>query len=437
MSTLMRQTGIGALILFGLLAGRDAVWAQFGMPRGGGNPFMAQRQNAFNMQMSRAAFANSMLNSNPAFATPFNGMPAFNPFVGNPNAGFGANSFMPGTPGVPFGPGAGMAGSNPYAPLTSAFDPYASNPYSASSSYSNPYSNPAAGPGLTLGGAADVMRAYGTVITKQEQARILRQEYYREKLKTKQATFDLDMYIKNNTPDFNQVQEKITRSTLKRIQNASNPAEITDGRSLNFLLDDVDKYHAKAAVSEIPLEESVLQHLNIKAAGLGNANLGMLRDGGKLIWPSALVELLSADVRSNMEAKAQSLTQNAGKGNTADHNVLADFQGQIQQAMDQLLKKANHFDTSPYMDGKRFLNDLDNARRAIDGGQARHQFQFQRMVAKGEIQNVNQLVSAMVKNGWRFATALQTDEAAYRAVHSALVAYDVAVNQQIALAEGN
>jgi hypothetical protein len=43
----------------------------------------------------------------------------------------------------------------------------------------------------------------------------------------------------------------------------------------------------------------------------------------------------------------------------------------------------------------------------------------------------------MAKNGWRFATALQTDESAYHAVHSALVAYDVAVNQQVARTDGH
>jgi hypothetical protein len=437
MSTLMRRTVLGTLVLVGLLAGRDAVWAQFGMPRGGGNPFMAQRQNPFNLQMSRAAFANSMLNSNPAFAMPFTGTPAFTPFGGNPSAGFAANNFMPGTPGVPFGSIAGMAGSNPYAPLTSAFDPYVANPYSASSSYSNPYSNPAAGPGLTLGGAADVMRAYGTLITKQEQARILRQEYYREKLKTKQATFDLDMYIKNNTPDYNKVQEKIIKSILGRIQNASNPAEIVEGRSLNFLLDDVDKNYTKAAISEIPLDENVLKHLNIKPAGVGTASLGLLRDAGKLQWPSALMDMLSPDVRSDMEAKAQLLAQSAAKGKERDLNALKDLRIQIDQTMAQLLKKANSYGTPEYVDAKRFLNDLDNARLAIERGNAGAQIQFQALVAKGEIQNVNQLVTVMVKNGWRFAPALQSDEAAYRAVHSALVAYDVAVNQQIALAEGN
>ena len=38
--------------------------------------------------------------------------------------------------------------------------------------------------------------------------------------------------------------------------------------------------------------------------------------------------------------------------------------------------------------------------------------------------------------GWRFAPALPSDEAAYRALQSALVAYDVALNQQVAAADG-
>jgi hypothetical protein len=438
MSTLMRRAGIGALILVGLLAGREGAWAQFGQPPGGANPFTGQRQYLYNLQMGRAAMANSMVNSNPAYAQPFAGTAAYNPYMaygGNPYAGYGANPYSPGTPGVAFDPTA--AGSNPYSPLSGAADPYAASPYSAYSAYSNPYSNPAAGPGITLMGAADVMRAYGTVITKQEQARIMRQEYYRERLKTKQAAFDLDMYIKNNTPDFNKVQEKITKSILGRIQNASNPVEIVEGRSLNFLMDDVDKNYTKIAISDIPLDENVLKHLNIKPAGLGNSSLGLLRDGGKLQWPSVLMDLLSADVRSDLEAKAQLLAQNAINGKERDLSALKDLRIQVDQTMAQLLKKANSYGTPEYQDAKRFLNDLDSARLAIERGNAGAQVQFQALIKKGEIQNVNQLVTVMIKNGWRFAPALQSDEAAYRAMHSALVAFDVALNQQVAQTEGN
>jgi hypothetical protein len=284
-------------------------------------------------------------------------------------------------------------------------------------------------------GAADVLRAYGTVITKQEQARIMRQQYYQAALDTKKQAFDLEMYIKNNTPDWNARQEKITKSVLKRIQNASNPAEIVEGRSLNFLLDDVDKNYTKATMPEIPLDENVMRQLNVKPAGLGNNSLGMLRDGGKLQWPAALVKMLPADVRSDIDAKAQALAKNAADGKAPDLNASADFQNQISRAREQLLKKANDFDTTPYQDAKRFLTDLDNSRQAIERGNASAQLQYQKLLAKGDIQNVNQLVNAMVKNGWRFAPALLSDEAAYRALHSALVAYDVALNQQVATAE--
>jgi hypothetical protein len=227
------------------------------------------------------------------------------------------------------------------------------------------------------------------------------------------------------------------KENLIRIQTSSNPAEIIDGRSLNFLLGDVEKHFTKATIADIPLEADVLKQLNIVPAGSGNASLGVFRDGGKLHWPAALVKMLPADVRADMEAKARVLAQNAVNGKTPDLNAAADFQGQISKARDQLLRKANDFDTGPYMDAKRFLNDLDNARSAVERGTAGAQLKYQGMVAKGDIKNVNDLVSAMVKNGWRFGPALLSDEAAYRALHSALAAYDISLNQQIASGDGS
>jgi hypothetical protein len=41
----------------------------------------------------------------------------------------------------------------------------------------------------------------------------------------------------------------------------------------------------------------------------------------------------------------------------------------------------------------------------------------------------------MTENGWRFGPALPSDEGAYRALHSGLVAYDLALNQLVAQAE--
>jgi hypothetical protein len=436
MSTLMRRAAVGALALLGLLAGHNVARAQFafGMTPMGlntNNPLIANRQYLYNLQLGRAAFANSMAVPSPAFAVPFPG-PAFNPY-----AAFGANPMLAGANpyapvGAAFDPLAAGAGTNPYAPFgasgTGAFDPYSSNPYS-------PYNwnTSSLGPGYTLMGAADVMRAWGKVITDQESARILREQYYQSKLETKKKAFDLDMYIRNNTPTFTDEMIKNQKQVLKRIQNNSSPPEIVDGRSLNFLIDDVEKQAAKqAAIPPIPLSEGVLRHLNVKPGGLDAQSLGLLRDGGKLSWPSALVDMVSPEVRSDIDARASALAQAAVKGKEPDRNALKDLRISIEGMMAQLTKKANDYGTPEYMEARRFLTDLDNARKAIERGTASAQVAFQQLIAAGKVDTLDRLVDAMVKNGWRFAPALPTDEAAYRAMHSALVAYDIALNQQVA-----
>jgi hypothetical protein len=461
MSTLMRRAGIGALVLFGLLSGHDVARAQFsfGMTRYGmnnNNPYIAQRQAISNLGYGRLAIASGQqvpaslpyLAAGGAFAppgsfSPFGGVPygggggagyGMNPYMGYGGGGYGANPYSAG-----YGGGGNGGGSNPYSASSDGSNTY--SPYSGGSAASSmgmygAYANPAVGPGYTLMGAADVMRSYGKVITSQEQARILREQYYQAKLDTRKKKFDLDTYIKNNTPTFSENEAKIAKQTLTRIQNSSNPAEIVDGRSLNLLLEDVDKHRSnKTTLPEYDLPAELFAHINIKPAGADTQSLGLLRDRGKLNWPSALVDMLPAATRKEIESRARSLADNASQGNGADRNAAKDLRLEIAQAREQLLKKANYFDTRPYMDAKRFLDDLDNAREAIERGNADPQIQFQEMLAKGKIGNLNDLVKVMTEKGWRFGRALPSDEGAYRALHSALAAYDVALNQQVAQSE--
>ena len=411
MSNTLRPAGIGALILVGLLAGHEVARAQFGNPYAN-NPFANNPQFQYNLQLGRAALANSMVNPSTAYAVPYP-TPAYNPF-----SAYGTNPYLPATPG------AAAAGSNPYTPSAGAYDPYSTNPYV--SPYL--YNNPAAGPGLFLMGGADVMRAYGTVITKQEEARIMREQWKREKLKTEKDAFDLRMYIRNNTPTWTEEQTKVAKHTLVRLQKFSTPSEIVEGRSLNYLLKDVDQNRGKATVTEIPLGSEVLRHLNVKPSGQDTYSLGILRD--KITLPSALLDLMPAEDRQKLEERASALSKAALVGKEADRAMLKDFKLQIADTLDKLIKKANTFGTPEYMEAKRFLADLENARVAIDRGSANVQVAYQQMVSKNEIETVNQLIKTMIDRGWQFAPATQADEAAYRALHSALVQYDVALNQQ-------
>jgi len=284
-------------------------------------------------------------------------------------------------------------------------------------------------------GQADVMKAYGTVITSQEQARIMREQYYQAKLDTQKKKFDLDQYIKANTPTYVEQQANIAKQILKRVQLQSSPGEVAEGRSLNILLDDINKYPGKNPVSEFQLDKDMLSHVNVKPAGLAQNGLGLLRNGGKLNWPVALTELLTPETRTEMQAKAQALAQSAMAGKEPDHAAARDLGQMVDKASNQLLKRANDFGTTEYLDAGRFLSDLESSRRAVDRGSASAQVDFAKMVNKGDIQTMNELVNTMVRKGWRFAPALPADEGAYRALYSALVSYDVALNQLVGAAE--
>jgi hypothetical protein len=308
--------------------------------------------------------------------------------------------------------------TSPYNPVAPGISPYDSayiNPYYA---YADPY-------GGVLRGTADVMRAYGTVITSQEQARIMREQYYQSKLDTKKKKFDLEMYIKANTPTFTEEQAKIAKMTLKRIQTNSSEPEIINGKSLNLLLDDLRKQPGKKlAVEPFALSEDVLGHLNVTKGG---ASLGILRNGGEFTWPVALQEHFSAEQLKLIENQAKTLVKNSAKGKL-DVNVLKDMRTEVDKIRDQLSRKVNEVPTTQYLEAKRFLNDFDDARQALERGETMTHVNFQKWAAGGK--NLQQLVDYMVSNGLKFTPATQGDEFAYRAAYSGLVALDVAHNHQ-------
>jgi hypothetical protein len=313
----------------------------------------------------------------------------------------------------PYGAASGV---NPYSPVTSPYVP------SYDQGYYNPYL-PYADPGSVLRGAADIMRAYGTVITSQEQARIIREQALQAKLETRKKKFDLDMYIKANTPTFTEEQAKVAKMTLKRIQSNGTESEVINGTALNLLLDDMRKHPGKkAAVEPFALSEDVLGHLNVTK---NIASLGVLRNGGEFTWPVVFQEYFPADQLRLIESQARTLVKNADKGKI-DPNVLKDMGNELEKMREQLLNKINEIPTTQYLEAVRFLSDFGKARQALAGGEALTQINFQKWIAGGK--NLQQLVDYMIANGLRFTTATQGDEFAYRALYSGMVALDVALN---------
>ena len=263
--------------------------------------------------------------------------------------------------------------------------PYGQYPY-------NPYM-PYSPAGSALMGAADVLRAYGTVITSQEQARIMRETALRARLDTKKKKFDLDMYIKANTPTFTEEQAKMARMTLKRILSMSTEPEIVNGKALNLILDDMRKYpNKKTGVEPFALGEDILGHLNVTKNA---TSLGILRNGGEFIWPVVFQEYFPADqLPRHRQAGENPREERLKKAKLLTPNVLKDMRTEIDKVRNQLFNKVNEIPTSQYLDAKRFLNDFDEARIALERGEAMTQVDYQKWASGGK--NLQQLVDYMI-----------------------------------------
>jgi len=329
----------------------------------------------------------------------------------------------------PGGAGTAQLGSNPYAPVTSGANISGSgmnmsNPYNQFNPY-NPwfptwYPDPI---GSTLYGSASLLNAYGQTIINQEQARIGREAARSAWLENEKRRFDLEKYIRDNTPTFTDEQLKYAKVRLRRIQLNSNINEVASGTALNVLLDDLKNFRGRiSGLEPIPMSADVLRRLNVSG---NTGNMGLLRNEGRFTWPQAIRDILPEDERKSVEVQTQVLVQQAVTGKV-DQNVLENLRVAIDEIRERLMTKANAVPTSQYLEAKRFLTSFDSARRGLQDGDAVPYFKYQNFVKDGR--SLQQVVDYMLTEGLRFAPAVQGDEAAYRAVYDALAAVDVAFN---------
>jgi hypothetical protein len=347
------------------------------------------------------------------------GYGAYNPYVAGAAVNSFANPYTAGGYGTGYGAGGYGGAGNPYLPG-------GYNGYGGYNPYYNPYMSPGFGAGQYLMGSANVMQSYGNVIQSQESARILREQALQARLKTKKEAFELDMYIKANTPTYTQEQERVAKVTLRRIQTNSLPGEVTNGKSLNFLLDDLRRFpNKKISLEPITLSDGVLSKLSVTKNTYG---LGILRDDGRVNWPTALQERMTVGQRKQLDEQLKELVKSAYR-EKLDVNLLKDVRNEVDKLREDLVKRVNDTPTSQYIDAKRFLQEFHEATVALEKGEAPIQAKFQREIEGGR--SVQELVDYMVKNGLRFGPATAADEPAYRAVHSALATFDIAMNAAV------
>jgi hypothetical protein len=223
-------------------------------------------------------------------------------------------------------------------------------------------------------------------------------------------------------------RERTARLKLELALGTSAMSEIVTGVPLNVLLDDLRRFSSKIALSSTPLSEDILMHINVTTTE-HHGNLGLLRNGGKLSWPYALEldKVLSKTERNDMELKLQAAVQQAVQGNIS-RTCLAEVKELIGAAGDKLVRNGKVIPGGYYLDAKRFLDHLDAARIALENDEAPAYFKFHNWMRGGK--TIQDVAGYMIREGLQFAPALPGDERAYRAVHSAFAAYDMAVHQE-------
>jgi hypothetical protein len=311
---------------------------------------------------------------------------------------FGTGSFGFGFGGTPFGIGSlgGGFGSEGLIPYPVPYPIY-SNPYGDST---NPYN-------LSGNDSPD-----SSSVDTQSSA--LRQEKVRK------------VYQRALTPTVEEERQRSLREQLSRSLHHPPANEIWSGQALNTLVADLAVKLGPAAEgpgASIPLDSGILRHLNLTVSP-GDGNPGLFKDEGRLSWPPTLRDNLYRANRDLLNDLAPVLYAQAVAGRV-DSGTLQQMNQTAQQLRRQVAGKIRDMTPAQYSEARRFLVDLEDGLKLLGRPDARTYL----AAGAAEGTTVGQLVKHLVRNGWSFAPAVAGDEAAYVAVHRALVAYELAVSK--------
>jgi hypothetical protein len=230
-------------------------------------------------------------------------------------------------------------------------------------------------------------------------------------------------------PSPDERRDREQAAALHRACDSAAPTEICSGGPLNVILADLKKRSAEpgSADDSPALDNDVLAHLNVTAAGDDDSNFGLLRDGGKLRWPAAWegapLDEPSRDQRAELQADLQTALARwkAGQPSVRLLNRLRDEV----QALDDLLRKTiREMAPSSYITAKEYVTQLGAAVRLLGRDDAARYVKGDYALDRQDIHTVRDLVVFMGKHDLRFAPAVRGDRSAYAALHRALASYE-------------
>jgi hypothetical protein len=289
----------------------------------------------------------------------------------------------------------------------------------------NPYVNYNGPVGGYLSGAADVVNSQGQFMQSQQQAYLTREQVKQASIESRRKNFDEHLYERANAPTLEDERERARLENLRRSRNDPPITEIWSGKALNDLLLAIQQQLARNVQGpSVPLEPSVVSHINVTGSQTGGS-LGLLRQDGRLDWPFALrTSQFQAD-RDKLNELAYQAYKQAGS-NSVQADTVQGMSAAVDSLTARLKRSVDDISANDYIKAKRFLNELNDTITILQDPNV-SKYVNQTWSARGD--TVEQLTREMTRQGLRFARATTGDQAAYVALHSAMVAFYVLPNR--------
>jgi hypothetical protein len=223
-----------------------------------------------------------------------------------------------------------------------------------------------------------------------------------------------------NLAGFQETQEQVEALVVRRHLRTPQKADVVSGTALNAVLPFLHRQASQSGGREVALDAEVLKKIQFTEAGLPDERsgpAGTLRRLDQVYWPF----VLRGPTQAKLDDLLKQVRANAARG-THGIELWQEARKATQQLLDELRRKFHRGESvgGEYLKGKRVLDSLDSALAMID------QADVQRFCGDGfsvEARTVEELLEQMARRGLSFAPAPPGTEAAYHALHRALVQY--------------
>lgn len=370
-------------------------------------PGLSLQQAAFNTAVLGTAYQNV-----PPYAL------GYNPYSGGPSlaSSFGSSPYALSTAGG-YNPamGAGSLGSSsPYSLSTGGLGGDGS-PYYGQQSYG--YQDPL---GAQLQGYASMINATGQYYKNIQQASMTREQVRQASYDTTRRRVELERWYEATRLKPQDLLDREMAANLDRARRNPPDTEISSGQALNVLLASIQRSSQLSLGPNVAIDDDTLKQINLTSPGTAG-NVGMLKDASKLSWPEALQDSGYDMERKRFNRNLVGAVAYLKDGEPVPLNTLKDIQADYKTINDRLNGSADELAPDQYITARRFLNQLNQAVRAL-GDKNVSKFFTKSWTPKGK--NVAELVSNLNKEGLTFAAATPGDQAAYKALYLAMRQFD-------------